>query len=178
MALSLLHRATAFALKAHEGFDREGDSPLPYFTHPIEVLANLRFVGRVTDPDMLCAAILHDTVEGGTVSLADIQKEFGPRVAGLVKELTRCEPTSDQTSGMDKSEVWEFRSSMLLAEISGMSADAQTIKLADRLANLNEAKRMKKGKKLERYLDQTKRILKIIPEAVNPSLWWAIREEL
>jgi guanosine-3',5'-bis(diphosphate) 3'-pyrophosphohydrolase len=178
MPLSSLHRALSFALQAHLGIDREGDAPLPYFTHPIEVLANLRYVGGVSDPDMLCVAVLHDVVEESPIHLAEIEAQFGPRVASLVKELTRREPGPDETSGLDKGEIWNLRSEILLGEIAKMSADAQVVKLADRLSNIREAKRTKRNEKLKRYLGQTKKILDLVPESVNPGLWQAIRKEM
>jgi (p)ppGpp synthase/HD superfamily hydrolase len=77
---------------------------------------------------------------------------------------------------MEKDAIWQLRADMLLVEITRMSPDAQTIKLADRLANVRDAKRAKKGKKLNRYLWQTNEILKIIPRERNEGLWEAIRE--
>jgi len=59
-----------------------------------------------------------------------------------------------------------------------MPPDVWPIKLADRLSNVREAKQTKKGAKRERYLGQTRAILKIIPLDINPALWEAIRREL
>jgi (p)ppGpp synthase/HD superfamily hydrolase len=59
-----------------------------------------------------------------------------------------------------------------------MSSPAQAVKLADRLSNLREAFRSKKGKKLERYVSQSRKILEIVPAAVNPGLWSAISETI
>ena len=175
MPLSLLHQAISFAVNAHSGLDREGESPLPYFSHPMEVLQNLRYVGGVTDPDLLCVAVLHDVVEQSLLQAADVRTKFGSRIAGLVAELTRKEPTPAETQGMDKADVWWLRSQMLLAEISRMSPEAQTVKLADRLSNIREAKRTKRADKLKRYLTQTEQILEIVPESVNPGLWNAVQ---
>jgi len=170
-----IQAALDLAVRAHADQWREGDSPLPYVTHPIEVMTNLRYVGLVTDEEMLCAALLHDTVEETSVTLPDIAKTFGPRVGALVKELTRREPSPAQIEGMTKGEIWSLRSDMLLKEISKMSPDAQQIKLADRLSNLRDAYRTKQGEKLVRYGKQSSRILKIVPRERNPGLWDAIR---
>jgi (p)ppGpp synthase/HD superfamily hydrolase len=178
MQLPSLHRALSFALQAHSGVDREGQAPLPYVTHPIEVLTNLRFIGGVTDPELLCVAALHDVVEDSPIHLSEIKAQFGNRVARLVEELTRREPSESETMGMDKAEIWSLRSKILLSEIASMSPDAQTVKLADRLSNIRDAKRTKKGRKLDRYIGQTRRILEIVPESVNPGLWGAIKHEL
>lgn len=178
MTYKRLDRAIQLAAKWHAGEERDGEHPLPYVTHPIEVLLNLRHVGGVTDEDMLCAAALHDVIEETDATLADIERAMGPSVRDLVQELTRREPGPEETQGLAKDQVWQLRADILLQEISKMSPKAQTIKLADRLANVREAKRTKTLKKTARYLHQTARILRVIPVTVNPSLWQAIRQEL
>jgi (p)ppGpp synthase/HD superfamily hydrolase len=172
-----LHSGLQFAVKAHAGQDREGEMPPPYVCHPVEVMLNLRYVGGVADEDLMVVALLHDTIEESNVTLKEIQSAFGDRVATLVQELTRYEPTSSETKGLSKPEIWQLRSDFLLKEIGGMSADAQKIKLADRLSNVREAKRSKSPAKLKRYLAQTEKILEIIPRDRNPSLWDAIKAE-
>jgi (p)ppGpp synthase/HD superfamily hydrolase len=178
MSTSKLQQAVLFATQSHFGDDREGPAPLPYITHPMEVLINLRYIGEVADEEMLCAAALHDVIEESSIKLGEIGQRFGSRVETLVKELTRREPTAEETSGLTKDEIWNLRAGILVEEIEAMSFDAKAIKLADRLANVREAKLVKKGKKLTRYLDQTKKILKVVDRTVNPNLWNAIQSEL
>lgn len=173
-----LHAAIRFATERHDAEVREGDVPLPYITHPVEVLLLLRYVGGVSDEELLCAAALHDTVESGVATLAEIRDLCGDRTAELVRELTRYEPTAAETAGMTKAEIWELRSETLLSEIGRMGPDAQQVKLADRLANVREGKRTKRGEKLSRYLKQTRRILEIIPRTRNRGLWEAIEAEV
>ncbi len=175
MAPDLTH-AIDFAVAAHRGQYRDGDHPLPYITHPLDVLANLRYTGAVTDSDMLCTAVLHDVVEECGVSFDELELKFGARVRELVQELTRYEPNESERAGLTKDEIWELRSELLLKEISEMSPTAQAIKLADRLSNLSESKRTKLGKKFERYNLQTAKVLKIIPRKVNPGLWDALKK--
>lgn len=178
MPYSLLSKAILFAVQKHDGEYREGEGGLPYSTHPIEVCTLLRYTGGVLDVDLLCAAALHDVLEETPTKAAEIKKEFGDRISKLVVELTREEPTAKETEGMTKEEIWTLRSGMLLDEISRMSTDAQQVKLADRLANLRQAKITRKGEKLKRYVRQTKKMLEIIPKSVNPALWRAISGEL
>lgn len=173
-----LQKAILYSAQQHQGQDREGEAPLPYFAHPVEVLLNLRYVGKCTDEDMLCAAALHDVIEESGADLKEIEKLCGARTAALVRELTRREPTEAETKGMSKEEVWQLRAQMLLDEIAKMSADAQQIKLADRLSNVVEAYRTKQEKKLDRYLWQTRRILEIVPREISPGLWDAIEQAM
>jgi (p)ppGpp synthase/HD superfamily hydrolase len=162
----------------HLGQERDGDHPLPYLTHPVEVLVNLRYVGGVTDPVQLCAAALHDVLEETSVQVDSIREQFGDEVATMVVELTRYEPSDVERAGLSPDEIWALRSRLLLEEIAQMSPRDQAVKLADRLSNLRESKRTKGKKKLDRYLGQTKEILRIVPREVNPGLWDAIKAEL
>ncbi|MBL8064693.1 MAG: bifunctional (p)ppGpp synthetase/guanosine-3',5'-bis(diphosphate) 3'-pyrophosphohydrolase [Chthonomonadaceae bacterium] len=166
-----LQSAVMFACRCHEGQWREGDNPLPYACHPIEVMSLVRDVGRVHDDDLLCAAVLHDTVESGHEHSRELRALFGATVADLVSELTRREPGPDETLGLGKNEIWSLRSKILLEEVSQMSPAAQTIKLADRVSNFAEAKRNKSGRKMARYVAQTQEILAIVPKSANRGLW-------
>src|SRR4051812_48174047 len=126
-----LHKAVRWAFKLHKNQDRDGEGALPYITHVMEVVSNLRYVGGVMDEDLLCAAALHDVVEQSDVPFSRIESRYGVRVCSLVKELTRREPTAEETAGMSANRIWKLRSSMLLDEIAKMSPDAQQVKLAD-----------------------------------------------
>jgi (p)ppGpp synthase/HD superfamily hydrolase len=172
-----LQRALQFAVHAHAGQWREGPSPLPYATHPVEVASLLRDVGGVADEGLLCAAFLHDVLEATDCTRRDIEREFGADVAGLVLALTRREPTLEQAEGLSPGELWELRAAMLLEDVARMDPRAWPVKLADRLSNVRDARRTKSGRKLERYLMQTTRILAIVPPAANPALWEAVRAE-
>ena len=178
MVYRQLDRALLLAARLHAGQEREGDAPLPYLTHPVEVLIALRTLGEERDEDLLCAAALHDTVEESNADLGEIARETSERTAALVGELTRREPTRAETRGLDKDAVWRLRATMLLDEIRTMSPEAQRVKLADRLANVREAKRTKAGPKWERYAWQSEEILRIVPRERCPGLWDAIRREL
>ena len=112
------------------------------------------------------------------VTLEDIRSEFGAKVADLVAEVTRDEPTEVEKEGLSKDEIWLLRSQMLLKEISKMSPEAMQIKLADRLSNIRESERTREQKKRERYRWQTVQILEVIPRDVNEDLWKAINDEL
>jgi (p)ppGpp synthase/HD superfamily hydrolase len=178
VSLPRLHKAIRWAGKVHKNQDRDGDAALPYISHVLEVVSNLRFVGGVTDEDLLCVAALHDVLEMSDVPASKIESRFGERVRGLVEELTRHEPSAEDTMGMTDAQIWKLRSGILLDEIKKMSPDAQQVKLADRLSNTIGALRSKTGSKLERTLKQTEEILKIVPQKVNPGLWNAIREKV
>lgn len=165
-----LQLAVLWAAELHADQWRDGNPPVPYLCHPLEVLQTLRYA-NVTDEAILIAAVLHDVVEETPATLADVQARFGDRVAELVGEVTRDEPTPDETAGMDAEEIYVLRTDRLMAEIARMSPSAHAIKLADRLSNLREAKRTRPFLKYDRYLNQTRRMLEVIPESSHPRLW-------
>lgn len=175
---SLIERALSFAVERHQGVWRDGEHPVPYACHPVEVMLNLRHLGGVVSEPVLAAALLHDLVEDTETSLAEIEELFGDEVSGLVDEVTRDEPSEEEKEGKSKQEIWEIRNGMLMEEIRGMSDDAKRIKLADRLSNIREAKLTRSGHKLERYVRQTRQILELIDRAVAPELWDLIEGEL
>ena len=178
MEYESLDRALVFAARRHRKQRRDGENALPYFTHPVEVLLCLRYEGSVIREPMLCAAILHDLLEETKTQASEIEARFGAEVAHLVRELTRREPSAQETEGLGKEEIYRLRTDWLLQEISAMSPEAKTIKLADRLANLRDARRSRRGTKLERYQRQTRAILQVIPRETNANLWDAIHAEI
>ena len=83
----LEEKARSIATEAHKGTYRK-DGVTPVITHPEAVVELLKSVG-VTDQDILCAALLHDTIEDCGLTAEFIECEFNQRVAGIVKALTR-----------------------------------------------------------------------------------------
>lgn len=176
MSPSRLEQALNFAIEAHQGAVRDGEMPLPYVTHVVDVLNNLRYIGRELDEDVLCAALLHDTLEETAVKPRDIKRMFGDRVVGLVEELTRKEPSATEAKSLDPDALYELRTRYLLDGIAAMSPEAMKIKLADRLGNLEEAFATRRGNIRKRYMAQSREILAIIPKSVSPALWKAVKK--
>jgi len=91
----------------------------PYSSRPLRVTIRILSHYRVTDPDVACAALLHDTVEdhtgelapggGRQAALAALAGQFGERTADLVGAVTN--PAWDP--GRDKHE--QYRSTSLRA---------------------------------------------------------------
>ncbi|MBX3096530.1 MAG: bifunctional (p)ppGpp synthetase/guanosine-3',5'-bis(diphosphate) 3'-pyrophosphohydrolase [Fimbriimonadaceae bacterium] len=166
----LLQRAFAFSVERHRGVFRDGEMALPYGCHPADVARILRVYGGVKDEVVLAASFLHDTVEDTDTTLEEIESEFGPKVASIVKQVTRIEPAPEELQGMSSDESFWYRNELFMKEIDEMGPEAQQIKLADRLSNLEECRYTRSAQKLSRYNRQTAMILDHIPEAVNPKL--------
>lgn len=168
VALPLVHRALKRAVKAHKKQDRDGDAPLPYATHPVDVLNLLRYDAGITDEEILAAALLHDVLEETDITAELIRREFGERVGRIVQELTRDEP---DRAGLSPEEVAQLRTQALLEEIDRMSDESKVIKLADRASNLRSALLTRTGERLESYIRQSHVILQHIDRSVCPILW-------
>lgn len=117
-------KALDFATKAHGDQVRKYTGE-PYTNHLVEVMNIVRTVK--SDDSMLAAALLHDTIEDTSVTEADVRKEFGPRIAQLVVELTDISKPEDGNRA--------FRKAMDRDKLATVSNDAQTIKLADLISN-------------------------------------------
>jgi HD domain len=87
--------ALALAARLHAGDRRQRE---PYLNHPLRVTIRVLSHYQVADPDVTCAALMHDVVEdhardlapGGARhdALGDLSSRFGARPAGLVAAVT------------------------------------------------------------------------------------------
>ncbi len=84
----LLIRADAFASKRHDGQMRR-DGVTPYVEHPRAVMRILLDEFGVNDPEILAAALLHDTIEDTRTDYDELSERFGRRVASIVAVLSK-----------------------------------------------------------------------------------------
>jgi GTP pyrophosphokinase len=123
----LIERAYAVAREAHrDQVRRSGDA---YITHPVGVAAVLADLGL--DDTTIAGALLHDAVEDTSVTLADLERDFGPEVAALVDGVTKLERVNFESKEAQQAATMR---KMLVA----MAKDLRVllIKLADRLHNM------------------------------------------
>lgn len=127
MDMDVILRAFEISSKAHEGQLRASGSP--YITHPILVADILIDLGL--DKSVICAALLHDTVEDTILTDNDIRKEFGDEIADLVKGVTKLDKI--QFNSTEEEQAENIRK-MFFA----MAKDIRVliIKLADRVHNM------------------------------------------
>jgi len=124
---SLILRAACFAAERHRDQRRKGAEETPYINHPFAVASALCDEGGVTDPELLAAALLHDTIEDTATTKEELRKLFGSRIAGIVAEVTD-----------DKSLSKAERKRAQLDHAAHASKDAQQLKIADKLCNLRD----------------------------------------
>lgn len=123
-----LYSAYAYAARAHLGQYRK-KTRVPYFTH---IITTMNYAVELTrEIEVLQAAILHDTVEDTWVTLDDLRKEFGDRVARLVET-----ETENKRRNIPAAQTWEIRKRETIEHLKVASLDAKLIVLADKTANL------------------------------------------
>ena len=118
----LVHRAVAFAERAHRGRKRKGTA-VDYIVHPMEVLSIL--AGMNASPELQAAGVLHDTVEDAGVTAEQLRAAFGERVAALVAFHSE-----------DKSKSWQERKRHAVASLRQAGREERLLVLADQVANL------------------------------------------
>ncbi|PYT01493.1 MAG: phosphohydrolase [Acidobacteria bacterium] len=120
-------RAASFAAKKHTDQKRKGNDDQPYINHPLEVANMLVNIGGVSDPDIIVAALLHDTVEDTEATFDEIAEQFGITVAGYVREVTD-----------DKSLPKAERKQKQVEHAPHLSQGAKQIKLGDKISNIRD----------------------------------------
>ena len=124
----MIDEAIEFATKAHAGQFRKG-TKRPYIVHPVEVAD---IVATMTqDEEIICAAVLHDTIEDCKGITEELLKErFGERVASMVA-----------LESEDKSKSWEERKGATILRLKTAPRPVQMIGLADKLSNMRDIDR-------------------------------------
>lgn len=126
-ATGLLIKAIAFAAGKHRNQRRKDADASPYINHPIALADVLANEGKVTDINVLCAAILHDTIEDTETTAAELESQFGRRITSIVLEVTD-----------DKSLEKSVRKQRQIEHAAHASREAKLVKLADKICNLRD----------------------------------------
>ena len=151
-AADLILRAVAFAAHKHRDQRRKDKDASPYINHPIELANVLWQEGGVRDPQVIAAALLHDTLEDTETSWQELRGEFGEEIADVVLEVT-------DTKWIRKA----VRKRLQVARAAHSSDKAKLVKLADKICNVRDvAARPPAGWALERkqqYFDWAKEVV-------------------
>jgi (p)ppGpp synthase/HD superfamily hydrolase len=123
--LVVVLRAADAAARWHVDQRRKGAAQEPYVTHLLEVASLVAEATAGADPNLIVAALLHDTIEDQGVTREDIAAQFNDDVAGLVVEVT-----DDKT--LPKAE----RKRLQIEHAPKLTPRAKILKLADKISNL------------------------------------------
>jgi (p)ppGpp synthase/HD superfamily hydrolase len=151
--------AVDFAVRCHGAQRRPTGAP--YLEHLLEAVEVLVRGAGVTDPQILCAAVLHDVVEDTPATVDEVRERFGDRVATMVGWVTKPKPEE----GADRTAA----KNAYLSRLRDAPDDAIVVKLADRASNVQTLRNLGLPKQRE-YYAQT--VAYIMPLAASRA-WWA-----
>ena len=126
--LKLLIKALTFAASKHRNQRRKNVDASPYINHPISLVNILCNEAHLTDINLICSALLHDTVEDTETTAEELELEFGPVISSTVMEVTddKTIPTRQK------------RKQLQVEHASHISDHAKLLKLADKISNLRD----------------------------------------
>ncbi len=158
----LILRAVDFAARKHREQKRKDKEASPYINHPISVALLLADIGGVRDPEVLAAAILHDTLEDTKTTPDELEAIFGSRVRRLVEEVTD-----------DKRLPKQERKKLQIEHARHLSPEAALLKLGDKISNVRDVAHSPpvewNFRRRMEYLDWAEAVVNNCPK-VNPAL--------
>jgi guanosine-3',5'-bis(diphosphate) 3'-pyrophosphohydrolase len=160
--LKMLLKALAFAAHKHKDQRRKDVEASPYINHPIALASVLCNEAHVTDVEVICSALLHDTIEDTDTTAEELETEFSRAIKSIVLEVT-------DDKALPKAE----RKLRQIEHAAHASTKAKLVKLADKIANLRDiANRPPANWTLERrqeYFDWAKQVVDKL-RGVHPQL--------
>ena len=160
--LKLLLKALSFSAHKHKVQRRKDVEASPYINHPISLANILCNEGYITDIEVICTALLHDTIEDTDTTPEELEQEFGIVIRDLVVEMTD-----------DKAFTKEERKRLQIEHAGHASDKAKLVKLADKISNLRDVANCPPPNwSLERrqeYFDWAKQVIDQL-RGVNPEL--------
>ncbi|MFF9023811.1 HD domain-containing protein [Streptomyces eurythermus] len=121
--------AGALALTVYDGHTR--DQGTPYLEHPLAVVALLATEIRVSHPETLLLALLHDALEVAPESEALLVQHLGALFTGRLRAMTADHRLERRPKAAGDETRWRFKQAALPPE-------DLLVRLADRLHNLRD----------------------------------------
>lgn len=160
--LKLMIKALKFAAHKHRDCRRKDAAASPYINHPISLADILCNEAHVTDIEVICGALLHDTVEDTDATPEELVAEFGRSIRDIVMDVTD-----------DKLLKKHERKQAQIEHAAHISDQAKLVKLADKISNLRDvADNPPPDWSLQRrqeYFDWAKQVIDQL-RGVHPSL--------
>jgi guanosine-3',5'-bis(diphosphate) 3'-pyrophosphohydrolase len=155
-------KAVEFAIRYHG--DQRRPTGAPYLEHLLEAVEVLVRGAGVTDPDVLCAAVLHDVVEDTPCTMDDVRREFGDRVADMVGWVTK--PAGGDGDPKAAKDAY-------LAGLRDAPEDAIVVKLADRASNVQTLRNLSLSRQREYYAQTVTYIMPLAATRDWFATWYA-----
>lgn len=144
---NLIRKAYEFAIKKHDGQYFNDGSGTPYIEHCKRVFKTLFTVlpNNVKNKEVLGAtAFLHDVIEDTETTYKELENEFGDEIARNVLALSK-----------NKNLPREERMGDSIERILMTSKEAQMVKLADRITNIDHLHPVWSYSKSMEYLEES-----------------------
>jgi len=145
----MVFRAIKFVAEAHQGHYRKGTN-IPYISHLMNVMKILCEIG--CDKETIAAGILHDVVEDTSVTIEQVERIFGNRVASIVSGAS--EPDHLRKNKDDKTSWWLRKQHTIEFITHEANLEQLIVSCVDKLDNITAIKQDfdQKGEKLwERF---------------------------
>jgi guanosine-3',5'-bis(diphosphate) 3'-pyrophosphohydrolase len=155
-------KAVEFAIRYHG--DQRRPTGAPYLEHLLETVEVLIRGAGVTDPDVLCAAVLHDVAEDTLCTVGDVRREFGDRVADMVDWVTK-------PAGVDGDP--KAAKEAYLAGLRDAPEDAIVVKLADRASNVQTLRNLSLSRQRDYYAQTVTYIMPLAARRDWFATWYA-----
>lgn len=163
-----VHTAIEWTMERHAGQVRRDGTD--FRCHPLRVAVILHEIADQTDPNVLCAGLLHDLLEDTDTQVDEINATFGSKVGDFVRALTLKDPRPGQTKLQRN-----------MAHFEGLrweGRDAQIIRSADRLDNLKTLDAIDDYDRRDDYLKECREGLLPLTLACNTALYHALNDTL
>jgi GTP diphosphokinase / guanosine-3',5'-bis(diphosphate) 3'-diphosphatase len=95
--LKLILKALEFSARKHKNQRRKDVEASPYINHPISLVNILCNETHITDVNVICGALLHDTIEDTETEPEELEHEFGIGIKDIVMDL----PMIHRCTGMN-----------------------------------------------------------------------------
>ena len=157
MTHTLILKAAHFSAQKHSKQRRKDVDASPYINHPISVALEIVQTGGVDDPEILAAALLHDTIEDTETTPEELEGQFGKQVCKYVLEVTD-----------DKSLPKDERKKKQIEHAKELSKGAALIKLGDKISNVTDVTNNPPAtwniNRRKQYLDWAEKVVRNCPK--------------
>lgn len=131
--MTKIQKALMKAYELHKSQFRKGGDEIPYFVHIIDVARFLMY--ETKNQDIICAGILHDTLEDTSYTAEELLAEFGQKVHDLV--LSNTEPGNNiNATHEEQKKSWKARKSHSIERLKDATYEEALVILADKSSNL------------------------------------------
>ncbi|WP_338671704.1 HD domain-containing protein [Streptomyces sp. SCSIO 30461] len=150
--------AGALALTVYDS--RTRDQGTPYLEHPLAVVTLLRAEIRVSHPEALLLALLHDALEVAPESEALLVQHLGAPFTNRLRAMTADHRLEERPKAVGDETGWRFKQAALPSE-------DLLVRLADRLHNLRDLSASPNVDRRRRFLRSLKDFYLPLAEAAR-----------